>query len=88
MIAAAKSLMHRLSQAQRVVLRTELALTFAQILFWVALIAAPVGVVLAVRRRRTPSGPEAWGSPGGPGDGSRQSAGAAAQNTSPSEYRG
>jgi hypothetical protein len=34
------------------VLRAQLALTGAQILFWVALIGAPVGLALRARRRR------------------------------------
>ncbi|OBK49702.1 hypothetical protein [Mycobacterium sp. 1081908.1] len=46
------ALAHRLRQARAVALRAQLALTGAQILFWVALIGAPVGLALRARRRR------------------------------------
>jgi hypothetical protein len=47
-----KALVHRLRQARSAVLRAQLALTGAQILFWAALIAAPVALALRARERR------------------------------------
>ncbi|WP_156766723.1 hypothetical protein [Mycobacterium sp. E2327] len=46
------ALVHRLRQARGVLLRAQLALTGAQILFWVTLIGAPVGLALRARQRR------------------------------------
>ncbi|SPM31435.1 hypothetical protein [Mycobacterium terramassiliense] len=49
------ALAHRMRQARTVALRAELALTGAQILFWVALIGVLAGLALRVRRRRIPA---------------------------------
>jgi hypothetical protein len=49
----ARAVMHRLRQARTAALRVELALTGAQILFWVALIGVLVGLALRLRSRRT-----------------------------------
>ena len=62
MTATAKALLHRRRQVRSTVLRAELALTAAQVLFWTALIAVPAGLVL-LARRRSHSGPAPWGSP-------------------------
>jgi hypothetical protein len=45
-----RGLVHRVRQARTVVLRTQLALTGAQILFWVALVGVLLGVALRIRR--------------------------------------
>lgn len=47
-----KALAHRLRQARAVALRAELAVTAAQILFWIALIGVLAGLALRLRRRR------------------------------------
>lgn len=47
-----KAVAHRLRQARAVALRAELAVTGAQILFWVALIGVLAGLALRLRRRR------------------------------------
>ncbi len=47
-----KALAHRLRQVRAVALRAELAVTGAQILFWLALIGVVAGLVLRLRRRR------------------------------------
>ena len=44
-----RALVHRLRQARALVLRTQLAWTGAQILFWVALVGVLVGAALRVR---------------------------------------
>jgi hypothetical protein len=43
-------LVHRLRQARAVALRAQLALTGAQILFWVTLVGVLVGLALRMRR--------------------------------------
>ncbi|WP_156771920.1 hypothetical protein [Mycobacterium sp. 1245805.9] len=55
MKTTSRALVHRLRQARAVVLRAELALTGAQILFWVALIGVPVGLALRARRAAAPA---------------------------------
>lgn len=47
-----RALAHRLRQARAVALRAELAVTGAQILFWVALIGVLAGLAMRLRRRR------------------------------------
>lgn len=88
MTATAKALVQRLRQAREAVLRAEPALTFAQILFAAALIAAPVGLLLLTRRRRARSASAARGSPAGPGYDSVERTDAATESRSPSEYKG
>jgi hypothetical protein len=46
-----RALVHRLRQARSAVLRAQLALTGAQMLFWVALIGTPVALALRARQR-------------------------------------
>jgi LPXTG-motif cell wall-anchored protein len=55
--AILKALAHRLRQARAVALRAELAVTGAQILFWLALIGVLAGLALRLlrRRRQTPA---------------------------------
>ena len=48
-----KALVHRLRQARTVLLRAQLAMTGAQILFWVVLAGVVVGLALRVWRRRS-----------------------------------
>jgi hypothetical protein len=72
--ATLRALVHRLRQARAVVLRAELAVTVAQILFWGALIGVLAGLALRARRHRSrrehPN--RTWDEP--PSDGEAQSA--------------
>ncbi|MBW0020079.1 MAG: hypothetical protein JO236_21405 [Mycobacterium sp.] len=52
-----KALVHRARQARIALLRTELALTLAQILFWAALIGGATGLALWARHRLTRAEP-------------------------------
>jgi len=89
MTAKAQALVHRLRQARHVVLGAELAATFAQILFWGALIAAPVGLLVVARRRqKTDSKPAGPGAPAAPAYGSETSPLTNADGKTPSEYQG
>ena len=52
----ARAIAHRVRQVRGAVLRTQVALATAQILFWAMLIAVLVAFALRIRRRRTGSG--------------------------------
>jgi hypothetical protein len=45
-----RGLVHRLRQARAVALRAQLAMTGAQVLFWVALVGVLLGLALRMRR--------------------------------------
>jgi len=85
MTAKAKALVQRLRQARQVVLGAELAATLTQTLFWGALIAAPVGLLVVARRRRSEGKPAAAGAPA---YGSETSPLTNADGKTPSEYQG
>lgn len=50
-----KALAHRVRQLRGAVLRAEVALTVAQVLFWMTLVGVLVGLGLRAARRRTES---------------------------------
>lgn len=52
----AKAIAYRARQVRRAVLRTQVALATAQILFWAMLIGVFVALALRARQRRTGSG--------------------------------
>jgi len=62
MTTTAKALVNRLRQVRAAVLRAELAVTVAQVLFWTALITVPAGLLL-LARRRIRSEPAPWSPP-------------------------
>lgn len=51
-MVSAKALAHRVRQARKAVLRVEVAVVAAQVLFWVTLVAIPVALALRARQRR------------------------------------
>jgi hypothetical protein len=62
MNSTTKKIAHRLRQARVAMLRTQLALTGAQILFWLTLIGVVLGVAARVLNGRRRAGAHAVGS--------------------------